>query len=353
MNRNCRLAFTLVELLVVIAIIGILIGMLLPAVQQVREAARRTQCINNLRQLGVACHSYESANGKLPPGPLGSVGGLRSGGGQPPAPAVPRSLNQNTSTTAWLLPHLEQQNLHVLLDMIAFDLSRIVVSPEYPVASEWWNGNSYGDGLFFGLSTQIPSLRCPSDQGAEPNKSIYDYHAFGCSTIPFPQLIQSDEDLGITNYVVCDGSIGGNHTSGGPNPHCPVNSIHVGFRGVFRNGESIAIDKVFDGSSNVVLMGESLGFIDVLPGNGFQNIRHSSVTGGAAIMRPDLFGQGLELFSTPVFGQEIQFGSAHTGIVNFVYTDGSVSTISRSVTPTTLMRVGGREDGNMVNNEEL
>ncbi len=346
MRQNVRRAFTLVELLVVIAIIGILIGMLLPAVQAVREAARRTECANNIRQLGLACHNYESANGELPFGPWGSPGGLRSGGGSQGEPLVPRWANQSTSTTAWLLPYIEQDNLKNLLDPIAYDTSRRDIRPEYTAPSQWWNGNDYGDGLFFGLSTRISSLRCPSDGNAEPNKAVYDYHAYGCSTIPFPQLIESTEDLGTTNYVVCDGSIGGNHD-------CGPNSIHTGFRGVFRNAEAIKVEEIFDGSSNVVLMGESLGFIDVLPGQGFQNMRHSIVTGGAAIMRPDLFGQGLELFSTPAFGQEIQFGSAHPGIVNFVFADGSISPISDTVNEFALMRVGAREDGNLLNKDEL
>lgn len=338
MHQSLRKGFTLVELLVVIAIIGILIGMLLPAVQSVREAARRTQCANNLRQVGLAAHNYDSAHGELPPGPMGRVDGLM--------PVGPLWTYQSTSTLAWLLPHLEQQNIHQRLDPIAFDLNRHDVRPEYMAREEWWNGNDDGDGLFFGLSTPVTDVRCPSDANAEPNKAVYDYHALGCTNIPFPQLIQSTAPLATTNYVVCDGSIGGNHD-------CNVNSVRFGFKGVFRNRESISIEKIRDGSSNVVMMGESLGFIDDLPGNGPQNIRHSLVTGGAAIMRPDLFGQGLELFSTPAFGQELQFGSAHPGIVNFIFCDGSVGQISFTVEATVLERVGAREDGNTFERDQL
>lgn len=99
-----RKGFTLVELLVVIAIIGILIGMLLPAVQQVREAARRTVCKNNMRQLGLALHNYESAFRKFPPG-IQNV--------DPSAISPTEGL---WSVTTWLLPQMEQQNIYDVLN---------------------------------------------------------------------------------------------------------------------------------------------------------------------------------------------------------------------------------------------
>ena len=94
--RSIRLAFTLVELLVVIAIIGILIGLLLPAVQAAREAARRMSCTNNLKQIGLALHNYESALKTFPPSTV-SIGG---------------SASQPWSAQAFLLPYLEGGTIH-------------------------------------------------------------------------------------------------------------------------------------------------------------------------------------------------------------------------------------------------
>src|SRR6476660_6068529 len=101
-GRCAREAFTLVELLVVIAIIGVLVALLLPAVQAAREAARRMSCTNNLRQLTLACHNFVDVRGLLPP--------TRSASGGFPALGVP--ANQYHGWACWLLPYIEQSSLN-------------------------------------------------------------------------------------------------------------------------------------------------------------------------------------------------------------------------------------------------
>ena len=143
---STRKGFTLVELLVVIAIIGILIGMLLPAVQQVREAARRTNCKNNMRQLGFALHNYESSFGKFPPG----VQQLD-----------PASISANEglwSVTTWLLPHIELQNVSdVLKPGKNNTISTRLADPD-------------GAEVAAILQTSFPILLCPSDTGEKLNQ---------------------------------------------------------------------------------------------------------------------------------------------------------------------------------------
>jgi prepilin-type N-terminal cleavage/methylation domain-containing protein/prepilin-type processing-associated H-X9-DG protein len=210
--RVCR-AFTLIELLVVIAIIAVLIGLLLPAVQKVREAAARTQCLNNLKQLGLAMHNYEGAIGKLPPAFNTKVAPAWTG--LPP-------YFFSWSALAQLNPFLEQTNIYNAMDLT----QPIYMPPNFTISP----GNQ------FAVQQIVKLFLCPSDlMQPVATGSTADY---GVPTI------------GPTNYAVC---VGTGTTNGGPPFGSPLNSD-----GMFMAGLGFRITDISDGSSNTAMMSESL-----------------------------------------------------------------------------------------------
>ena len=152
-SKRNRAGFTLVELLVVIAIIGILVGMLLPAVQQVREAARRSSCANNMRQRGLALHNYESAHQPFPPG----FSSTPTSNGNVPAGTYidPETWNAapGWGWAAYLLPYLEASNIHDSIDF------------QQPI---WTDEHQEL------VQNQVPSFLCPSSSGDDQPFTVVD-----------------------------------------------------------------------------------------------------------------------------------------------------------------------------------
>jgi prepilin-type N-terminal cleavage/methylation domain-containing protein/prepilin-type processing-associated H-X9-DG protein len=207
-----RRAFTLLELLVVIGIIGVLLALLLPAVQKVREAASRLRCSNNLKQMGLALHQYHDSNGALPPAILcGST----------------EVIDAETSGFTLLLPYIEQGNLRQL----------------YTIEDPWWQSSN-----FQAVGTQIKLFFCPSnrDQGAIV---LAPYAAQWGSTLP-PTAASCD-------YAFCRGA------NGALNQDCSRIPLQV--RGVFNIGppelpsSGIRLTDITDGTSHTFAMGEATG----------------------------------------------------------------------------------------------
>jgi prepilin-type N-terminal cleavage/methylation domain-containing protein/prepilin-type processing-associated H-X9-DG protein len=212
---RCRSSsgFTLIELLVVIAIIGILISLLLPAVQKIREAAARMQCSNNLHQMGLAVHNYESANSKIPSAFLGNT--------KPTVYVGYPDYFFSWSALAQMNPYLEQTAIYNRMD-----LTQPIYDPT--------NNYNISTANQFAMQQIIKIFLCPSDNG-QPVTNPGDY---GIPT------------MGPTNYAVC---VGSGTTNGGAPYGSPLNSD-----GMFMGLKALRLTDVSDGLSNTACMSESL-----------------------------------------------------------------------------------------------
>jgi prepilin-type N-terminal cleavage/methylation domain-containing protein/prepilin-type processing-associated H-X9-DG protein len=318
-----RSAFTLIELLVVIAIIAVLIGLLLPAVQKVREAAARMSCSNNLKQLGLAFHNYESANGVLPP----AQGRQQSG-----PPNYPTWTGKNILNWAYaLLPYIEQDAVGRI-----FTFADNVSTP--PVAA-------YGDATSF--MAQSPKVfRCPSDDLA--------------NRTPLPLSTDARYYYGLGSYGVSSGTDSGWVTG----------VFAEKFDGVvFFNGR-VKIMDIADGSSNTILGGERS--LDD-PGLRAFFANEDIIIYHAAIWRngyvPPLsflrvpldqinysVPPGLPAFPAPAalqayYKRLLGYSSNHSGGANLVFGDGSVRFLRNSLPLITLQYMVTRAGGEVVTSD--
>ncbi|HEY4232838.1 MAG TPA: DUF1559 domain-containing protein [Lacipirellulaceae bacterium] len=291
-RRDCRVlgrqAFTLVELLVVIAIIGILVSLLLPAIQAAREAARRTQCVNNVTEIGLAVHNYEFQFEALPPGVTDDKGPIRS-----------EPIGKHVSWIVKILPYMEELPLSRRFDQAA----GAYAAANAPVRA-----------------AQIMPLECPS----EPRE--------------FLNEVSAGATVAESSYAGCHHDV-----------EAPIDADNHGL--LYLNSQ-VRFADIFDGSSKTILLGEillnkdGLGWVSGTratlrststinnPRPSFTLPAQSGQGDGAADKQGPLFVGG--------------FGSFHPGSANFGFADGSTHTIAQSIDPAVFRLLGNRADGEIV-----
>jgi len=288
-------AFTLVELLVVIAIIGVLIALLLPAVQQAREAARRTQCNNNLKQLGLAMHNYHDTFNVLPPGWIDD---------DPYADTTNRNL---LGWGVFLLPFLEQSALHDSMKAVgAFD-------QKWSAIAEMTTGTAAVPDPY--AKTIVNAFICPSDPSAGINTNLHSY--------------------GKSNYT----GIGGN---------AYISSATTTPSGTFYDNSPVKFRAIIDGLSNTVVVGErstvqlsSAGYIKK------GTLWIGGTTNGEYYYNNAIVTSS-DYYSINGTAGNFNITSAHPGGALFLLGDGSGRFIAETIEGSTYQDLGAISDGNVL-----
>ncbi len=286
--------FTLVELLVVIAIIGVLIALLLPAVQQARESARRTQCVNNLKQVGLAVHNFHDTFGELPPS---------------------RIQYEYLGWSALLLPFMEQTNLYDQIDL----------------------KKKYKDQTTATQQASIAGYVCPSR------------HQQGDLTTTVQGI---NEDNGaVWDYATVSGPSGDNSIIRQLNKEKGMIVVAKGNKDQYTSQTNFA--SVTDGLTNTIMIGER--HVEITKLKDETTGHDGPILSGWAYTTMRAAGPDYPLASNKrddVDGvAHLVFGSFHPGITNFVMGDGSVRPIQVNIDEANLGRLASREDGEVINLE--
>jgi prepilin-type N-terminal cleavage/methylation domain-containing protein/prepilin-type processing-associated H-X9-DG protein len=296
-----RRAFTLIELLVVIAIIAILIALLVPAVQKVRDAAARIQCTNNLKQIALAAHNFHDTNKRFPPA-VNMPG--EEAFGWAPAP----DLTHWYSLFMALMPYFEQQTLR----------TKVIDNIPNPQSVNCAGPNSVGAQV-------VVILQCPAE-GAFPGLGVGQY---------------GNLYFGLMSYGGCSGTSATTTTG--------TQSLK---NGIFFMNSTVRMADVKDGTSNTLFFGERSRLN--LPATS-----SSEALGGWAWVNQFAQEDNTMNASEPIEGMLVhdlnQFGSQHSGgiVTNFAFADGSVHTVSKSLSIVILQRIATRAGGETFDASQL
>lgn len=368
MKRFSRVGFTLVELLVVIAIIGILIALLLPAVQAAREAARRSQCTNNMKQIGVALHAYSDVYGRFPMNGVTQEGGWASG-----------AWTQRGNETFRLMPFMEQQPIYNTMN---FNLGMGL--------GDFAESNALLPNGVQSRKADIPALHCPSDNvglslpwgGNAPSNYVA---SLGAQRFPSHLGINVGMVVGPSPYT---GDVNGNwfgtggscHGNDGSSTGRDISGVFARFGSGFAalpGGAgnpnvwgrtavwSAAFSDITDGTANVIAYGEvrpncmdhgqgswmdsNNGWAGTTPPINFPTcLNDLNPTTGKIMTQATVWGQPSPLYQPNNWATSQGYKSKHPTGAQFLFCDGSVHFLNETINYDSYQRLGDRRDGYMV-----